>query len=1178
MPTHHESPRVTRELRIAPVLTGGTSLSVWMGGATMELYCMLRSSPAGSEPDPGTEDSCYRRILELTETAPVVDVITGTSAGGLNGTLLAAAVAWGVPLRAFADLRSTWMTAADLDRLLRPLTQNDPPSLLDGDGRFIPPLKDQLARWLAQSSGRRGADVDLVTTFTAISPVPKRLVDDFGERMDEVTHAGVLRFRPPDFRAGSATTMPTKLAIASRVSASIPGVFETSYLPLTDADAATTGRPSFEGHAHIGSGGPVGWVVDGGLVVNLPLTEALDRVFEQRADGPVRRVFLYVSPTPSVPTVREPKPTERPTLTSTLLTVVSAPRAEGVAADLRTIADHNAAVARQRSARLLMAKVIGLGSESGEAFDQLMPDFIRRRAESSVASTLRHLDAGMGLPTAIDRDVLRSALVDLRADSAYMPKTAPSRRVSPRRLAIDPWRWGISPLEQSVSFAIGIVNRTLTLPVSLPADDPRAADVDRARAALGRLKTLVHRARDEARRLRVGDSAYWSDRVERLARTAQDSGPAGLTLDEVYAWGATAYAEWHLAGPCTEDQSGSQRRIREAMDLVAQALAQADPHVRTILAAGGADTSRRGVSTATTEDAALPSRVMAVQRTAQDLWVEYSSIITSGFSAPALIDLLRMHVYQVVALGDVINLEQPADVMQLSWNAKDYLTDRAPAAKLCGTEAARLGAFVKPSWRANDFFWGRMDAASRLIQLLLEPRRLLYLNRSSEDVLRALHLREGLSESQLSDLEEELAFLDDPDRPVPLTLPVSVGIIAARRQVDIARLELGNIARAVDASTTAGGHQSEAETAFLKAHDGAGDLAQRTDTEVTDLVGLMRVGEETLPSEQYSRLMVRSATKAASIGSTMLTSDSLGLPLVGKVLRGLRLPLKGLAAFAALIAGSSQTMVALGTLLAGTCGAVVAMALLGVALPAVLVTLGWTILVALFVYALLRHGAGAATVPAVVGVIVALAIVGGPGMREVFFTADGPRVSTSLNEADTVTFSGDAVARIHTTRDGAELVMDVPLTGGSIEVGDTGGSAVLETTGLPGSSSAWKQTWFTGGADAPPLAPWARAVLLVLGVITGWFTVLAVRRRDGQRFTLLALTVALLVLGAFTPQWGRAVFTGTPGDSGQWVKDWLVSAAGWLHDQRFWVVAALLVAVAALLGGIGDRARRALVR
>src|SRR5262249_54705710 len=33
----------TRELRIAPVMTGGTSLAVWMGGVTAELYRVLNA-------------------------------------------------------------------------------------------------------------------------------------------------------------------------------------------------------------------------------------------------------------------------------------------------------------------------------------------------------------------------------------------------------------------------------------------------------------------------------------------------------------------------------------------------------------------------------------------------------------------------------------------------------------------------------------------------------------------------------------------------------------------------------------------------------------------------------------------------------------------------------------------------------------------------------------------------------------------------------------------------------------------------------------------------------------------------------------------------------------------------------------------------------------------------------
>ena len=131
-------------------MTGGASLSVWMGGACVELYRMIHVDPAVS-------GGVYERLLRLTHTSPVVDVITGTSAGGLNGTLLAAALAWRVPPDDFESLRETWMAAADLASLMRPLREPDPPSILDGDGAFVPPLLRRLQGWRADAQKRSTA-------------------------------------------------------------------------------------------------------------------------------------------------------------------------------------------------------------------------------------------------------------------------------------------------------------------------------------------------------------------------------------------------------------------------------------------------------------------------------------------------------------------------------------------------------------------------------------------------------------------------------------------------------------------------------------------------------------------------------------------------------------------------------------------------------------------------------------------------------------------------------------------------------------------------------------------------------------------------------------------------------------------------------------------------------------
>lgn len=53
-------------------------------------------------------------MLDLKATVPVVDVVTCTGAGGLNGTLLADALKWRVPNGLFEALGELWMTPADV--------------------------------------------------------------------------------------------------------------------------------------------------------------------------------------------------------------------------------------------------------------------------------------------------------------------------------------------------------------------------------------------------------------------------------------------------------------------------------------------------------------------------------------------------------------------------------------------------------------------------------------------------------------------------------------------------------------------------------------------------------------------------------------------------------------------------------------------------------------------------------------------------------------------------------------------------------------------------------------------------------------------------------------------------------------------------------------------------------
>ena len=76
-----------QDIRLAVVMNGGVSLAVWMGGMTLELQRLAMARRRG--------DGGYLPLLDLLQADARVDVIAGTSAGGINGAFLALGLAHG---------------------------------------------------------------------------------------------------------------------------------------------------------------------------------------------------------------------------------------------------------------------------------------------------------------------------------------------------------------------------------------------------------------------------------------------------------------------------------------------------------------------------------------------------------------------------------------------------------------------------------------------------------------------------------------------------------------------------------------------------------------------------------------------------------------------------------------------------------------------------------------------------------------------------------------------------------------------------------------------------------------------------------------------------------------------------------------------------------------------------
>jgi hypothetical protein len=113
-----------KELRLGLVCYGGSSLAIYMHGTTKEINRLVKASAladAGLGPAKPSE-AVYHELLAALGEHPaspglraVVDVVAGTSAGGINGIYLAKALAHNVSQDGLRDL---WFLRGDMDRLV----------------------------------------------------------------------------------------------------------------------------------------------------------------------------------------------------------------------------------------------------------------------------------------------------------------------------------------------------------------------------------------------------------------------------------------------------------------------------------------------------------------------------------------------------------------------------------------------------------------------------------------------------------------------------------------------------------------------------------------------------------------------------------------------------------------------------------------------------------------------------------------------------------------------------------------------------------------------------------------------------------------------------------------------------------------------------------------------------
>ncbi len=761
------------EIRFAVVLNGGVSLAVWMGGTMLELDRLVK---AREEPDqqagPKSADPIYAALLALAGCTARTDVISGTSAGGINGAALALCqVNTGAEL---GLLRDIWVDQGRIESLLRQPFRGAPTSLLKGDEFFLPQLNNALGL-LAKPSGWREpslAPIDLSISTTVLGGNQLVTMDSTGQALPQTLHAGRFHWaRLPEtpleddpFRVDRVERAAHRLALAARCTASFPVAFEPVFVPVNSPQHAEPDqgskltqeqqlRPDMA--AVVQQWGNPGsaanrsrYAVDGGLLANTPTLSALKAVESMPARGPVRRVMLLV-----YPHAEPPRPDTAadqaapPTVLQTVGGLLDALAGQGGRTFVDEIEAHNMFAASRRGTR----SEILLTSPTPVKLERLAHELYGHYGRLRRWRTARDLaqwatrrsptDQGLTTPPPLGWDYERVRGAADRAQGQWHKDGLPSPYVPDRVPSADTpqptegWGWGVSG-------ALGVVEAATDVLRRLVWVLPRGRDYDTVREA----RRAVSAARTRLTELRKVTDEVWQ----------QDSVLASLQPDEQYWRLRLAYYQRVMPGP--PDTADSEAMITGLLGEIAEseaALPGASPGRRaTVLATkevlldpepGSAGDKAREevlnivralasvrqvlddyVGPPPPEDSPLPPIELQVLT----VWRNVLFRDRRPGSDPELELLSRLLQVDIAAttLGDEVTTGAtlPVELVQLSAQTPNAFAQYSHRGddKLGGMSVNRFGGFLKRSWRVNDWTWGRVDAASTLCRVVLSPARL----------------------------------------------------------------------------------------------------------------------------------------------------------------------------------------------------------------------------------------------------------------------------------------------------------------------------------------------------------------------------------------------------------------------------------------------------------------------
>jgi patatin-related protein len=715
-----------KELRVALVCYGGISLAVTMHGVTKEIWHATRASRSwhAGDPPPGGVAGVYARLFDTIGRTRdlalrlIPDILSGTSAGGINAVFLAQALISGQSLDPLTRL---WLDTADSDVLIAPearpwsrlakiwawpvvwLALRLPGAGLDQAGLardtraevrakvsrlirarwFEPPFSGPgFSRLLADAFAAMadsetatdegpllppGHPIDLVVTATDLVGHRAELALNSPPVVHESEHRLTIGFQ--GVAAPGAQLAPAiELILAARATASFPGAFPPLMLAEIDAliaerALAWPGRDGFLKRIL-----PARWrhgrveeaaLIDGAVLNNSPFAEAMAALRDRPARREVDRRFVYIEPHPAS---SEAPHARVPGFFTTIFASLSAiPREQPIRDNLAMINQQSRT--RERLRALVEALRPDIEAKVAHLFGHTLffesPSRARLTAWRARAQQAAAESAGFAYHgyARVKLDAIIADLATTIAEAA--PDTGSAEAI-------------VTVLTTHV-FGLGL-GRLVT-----DKGDASAAAI------------AFFRAQDIGFRIR---------RLKLLARR--------LTED------------WAEQG---RQAGGSGREAARAIVYQAQALYQARETLRGLgpgFAASAAVVHR---------DPAAVLSAIATRRDLAAIDVEVDQMMVDALVAldrplrrRFLLSYLGFPWYDIATLpllpGEGLGEFDPIKVDRISPDDARSIRSGGTAACLKGIAFYSFGAFFSRAYRENDYLWGRLHGAERMIDII----------------------------------------------------------------------------------------------------------------------------------------------------------------------------------------------------------------------------------------------------------------------------------------------------------------------------------------------------------------------------------------------------------------------------------------------------------------------------